>query len=271
MKKLFVIFFLCLFLLPLVNAIPPVIQAAEGTEQIQVELTAPTTVPTSTTVNVSVHTFNQTTGLLIPTAQVSCEGMIVDQHGIRITTQAAKVYDDHFYFTLNNTMATTPGIYVYTLHCNTSTIGGFRSGFFFVTPSGLTVDVDSRTETIKLSIYALLIMGTILFLGFIFYKSEKRNEKGKLISESSIPIRWSFLLGSLIFYIMASNIISRMMGDEIINTQLSNFFNFLSAVSFYALWFIGGLLFIIWFLTFLSMWLVRKNSLAFKKLEGIYD
>ena len=61
------------------------------------------------------------------------------------------------------------------------------------------------------------------------------------------------------------------MAEEIMSSNLSNFFNFLAAVSFYALWFIGGLIFIIWFLTFLNTWLVRKNSLAFKKLEGIYD
>jgi len=138
MRKIFAFMFMFLFMITLVSAIPPVLQANDGIEGISIEVLAPITIPPSTAVMVHVHTFNSSNGLLLTNATgVSCEGLLINNRGVTIAEQTATISGDHFKFGLNTTMASTVGNYHYTLHCNDSSIGGYHTGYFQVTYNGL--------------------------------------------------------------------------------------------------------------------------------------
>ena len=158
----FLIGLICLYTPQLVSAVKPVTQNFIGDFGIDIEILAPINIPPSTNITIHVHTFNKSNGLILSSPEASCEGMLINDFGVKITHQDAGVNGDHFDFILNETMATTNGIYQYTLHCNTSDIGGFHTGYFEVTSNGLT-----KPGGIVIVFFSIAL---ILILGFMLYE-----------------------------------------------------------------------------------------------------
>ena len=165
MKRLFAFLFMFIIIINFANAIPPVLQTSNGVDGVDIEILAPITIPPNTAITVHVHTFNKSNGVLFTSADVSCEGMLVDNRGVTIVTQAATIVDDHFSFGLNDTMAPTIGNYHYTLHCNNSLLGGYHTGYFQVTDGGLELN-----DGIFNAFFILFSLATFLFLLWSLYK-----------------------------------------------------------------------------------------------------
>ena len=128
--------FVVVLMVGAVQAAPPQTIIFSGDTGLKLEVVSPIIIPPSTYVNVTVHIFNASDGMLLNANDFNCEGILTDQTGIKIVKQTAGTNGHFAYFILNDTMATTTGIYPYTFHCNSSTQGGFYSSYFEVTPKG---------------------------------------------------------------------------------------------------------------------------------------
>jgi len=137
----------------------------------------------------------------------------------------------------------------------TDTTNFGRSTFEFeVNPQGI-VPSDSRTSAITRSIFFVFGIGVLLFLAFLFIKE-------------STPTKLTFLVLSIIFFLIGLNLVSVSLVDEVINPKLIDFFDSFTAISFYLYWFLGGLLALMWAFTFLNTYLYKKNLEAFRRVEG---
>ena len=164
MRKIFGFMFLFIVMFSLVSAIPPVLQANEGDMGLTLEILTPITIPINTAITVHVHAFNSSSGLIMSSPLVSCDGMLINNRGKVMATQMATVLDDHFTFGLNTTVAPTTGNYHYTLHCNTSEIGGFHTGYFQVTDDGLELP-----EGIVIVVFSILSLAMLLIMLWTLY------------------------------------------------------------------------------------------------------
>ena len=149
--------------------------------------------------------------------------------------------------------------------CNTSNSGrydvrgmgdvnGVDSSFatyFLVTPSGVEAN-ESRTAATTRSIYFLFTIAVLLFIAFLFVNAKP-------------PIKWTFFLVSMMFFLQAVNILFVGLQDEVVNPKIEGYFSFLTASSFILFWFAFGLIFIIWFLTFFQTMLLKKNKIKTEK------
>lgn len=146
--------------------------------------------------------------------------------------------------TLNTTQTTTNGEYFFWATCTDVAISGEETFFFEINPTGIRAS-DQRTGTIILAVVFMFILGTLLFVAYMFHESD--------------PARWSFFIIGVTFFLIAINIIFVSLQDVVVNSQLEGFFDFFVAISFYFYWFAAGLIFIIWFLTFLHTWFYKQN------------
>lgn len=151
---------------------------------------------------------------------------------------------DNYNYSYN--MTSTVGNYLVYGHCDEE---GSKINWvydFTINPSGVPPSV-SRTDATSRSIYIIFAIGVLLFIGFMFMNT-------------STPIKYSFLGFSLMFFLIAVNLLFVSIQDEIINPKLENFLDFFSAAFWYAFYFIAFLLILMWFFTFIQTWLLKKNQ-----------
>ena len=148
---------------------------------------------------------------------------------------------DEYNYTLNSSDILTTGVYVVRGICGSVV----WAGDFEVNPQGI-VPTEQRTQSTTRAIYFLFVIGILLFCAFLFLSS-------------SLPIRLTFLVFSLIFIVATLNIISISLADEVINPALESFFNGITTISFIFYWFAAGLLIIMWAFTMMNTWILKKN------------
>lgn len=163
-----------------------------------------------------------------------------------------------FNYSLNNNQTSTKGEYGSSVSCVDSTVGiNDTSVFTFeINPTGIR-PTEQRSQSISRGVYFMFILGILLFIGFLF-------------TRESIPVRWTFFIFSLIFFLIGINIIFISISDEIVNPRLETFFDGFTAITWYSYWFAGGLLALIWALTFINTILYKKNMENIKRfgLDG---
>ena len=116
---------------------------------------------------------------------------------------------------------------------------------FDINPQGIEPS-DQRTESITRSVYFIFGIALILFVAFLF-------------TRQSVPVKWTFFIASVIFFVMGFNVLSISMADEVVNPNLESFFDGFTGIAFYFYWFSAGLLIIMWFFTFFNTWILNKN------------
>jgi len=169
-----------------------------GDTGVKLEVAAPTNIPISTYVNVTVHIFNASDGKLLDANDFTCSGLLLNQTGMIISKQTAGVIDEYSFFTLSNTMATTPGIYPYTFHCNSSTQGGFYSSHFEVTVSGN----ESIGDNFLIFLYILFMIVTIILLFSLIINIAKLATLSTTVMD--VAYSWSIYLGVVIVWWVSS-------------------------------------------------------------------
>ena len=145
--------------------------------------------------------------------------------------------------TINETRNT--GEYQLKMSCFDNDVNGSSTTYYEINPSGIRSNQE-RTNTISRSVYFMLIIAILLFLAFLFV--------GK-----SVPVKWTYFALSMLFFLISINLIFTSLQDETINPKLETFFNSFTATSWIMYWFIGGLLIIIWGITFINTWIYKKN------------
>lgn len=142
----------------------------------------------------------------------------------------------YFNYTLNTSQTTIKGDYTYCVTCHSSTTGSNQTECFdFAINLGGVDATQSRTDATSRAVYFMFGVAIILFIGLIFSKTT--------------PVKFTFGLGALMFFLIAVNLIFMSMQDEIVNPKVEGFFSSFTAISYIAYWFIGALIGIIWLLT----------------------
>jgi len=172
---------------------------------------------------------------------------------VMIDNQAATLISNARYnYTLESPNSSIVGEdYTLTMVCYDGQVNGSQSLTYGVNPSGIRPS-EQRTATLTRSIYFIFIIGILLFLAFLF-------------TSKSPPAKWTFFAFSVVFFLMGINIIFVSLQDEIVNPKLSTFFSSFTTISWIFYWFIGGLLIIMWALTFLNTWILKKNQDAARR------
>jgi len=154
-----------MFLFSLVSAVAHITTEFVGDTGIDIEVTAPITIPVSTFINVTVHCFNKSDGMLLTSPEVTCRGILINPEGGIIANPNGVANGHYFEFYMLDTYATVPEVYSYTIHCNTSSIGGYQSAYFDVTPTGRTTPEGSIVVFFSLyAVVSFLLMLWSLYL-----------------------------------------------------------------------------------------------------------
>lgn len=157
-------------------------------------------------------------------------------------------------YSLNSTQTSSLGEHEVTVVCSDGSLSNFETFYYEVNPQGIRPSAE-RADAQSRGIWALLGTAALLFIGFLFLRD-------------SPPVKWTFFLTSIIFFVAGLNIIFISMSDEVINPTLINLFDSFSAFSFYFYWFAGGLLAIMWLMTFMNTWILKKNEENLNKYGG---
>lgn len=194
----------------------------------------------NTTMDLKVYCFDTSSALC--DAGVSCylntfyPNMTPFKTGLYMSFNSSSNY---FNYTINGT--TIVGAYKAITSCNDSTNSGYSSFDFYVgRPS-----TDVQVKMIITAIVGLLIIASLLFVGFLKIES--------------FPFKWTMFMFSFLFFLMTVNIISISLRNEAGNENIINIFDTLTAGCYYLYWFTGGLLLIIWTLTFIAQLADKKH------------
>lgn len=162
---------------------------------------------------------------------------------------------DRFCYNLTGAQTTIKGIYDYEITCAAPNGNNETMDFFYTVNLGGVESSQQRTDAITRSIYFIFGIGIILFLGFFLTKN--------------FPIKWTYFLLSLLFFLIAVNITFISLQDEVVNPTMENLFSFFTTVSFILYRFIAFLIGAIWIVTiFVTIFVKIKDSKARRFAEG---
>jgi len=152
----------------------------------------------------------------------------------------------YFNYTLDINETNTKGEYSVRVECRNGGLNDTTNFIYEVNPAGIRPS-DQRTSAITRSIYYIFGIALVLFVAFIIYAG-------------NITIKWTFLLASVMLFLVGINIIFVSMQDEIVNPAIEGLFDFLVAISFYMYWFVGTLIFLMWMVTLFNTILSKKQA-----------
>jgi hypothetical protein len=110
----------------------------------------------------------------------------------------------------------------------------------------------AAAETITRGIYVLLVIAILFFIGFYWNKE---------------PVwKWTFFLLGIMFLIVTLNLVSISIHNYSLETDVFNVFDKIGAISYYMIWFVGGLLLMIWILKVLATLAERRNMAAAQRV-----
>lgn len=113
-------------------------------------------------IDINVHAFNTSSGLLLKNDTTSCELNIYnfsgsEKVGAFLDFNSAK---EIFNYTINSDILANKQSYPFLIHCNTSNVGGFSAGTFIVTQSGV---LNETKNAPVIAILALILVIIIYF------------------------------------------------------------------------------------------------------------
>jgi len=258
-KKIFLSFLLGIFIVLLgvqtVSAAPPTFSAPTTSLGIAIEHPLSSSFEVNKTHKFHFHIFNVTDGKQIQaSAATTCSFHLYDPAGNHILKMNYNVGSDDvldYEALVTGGNFSYAGNYAFVFQCNQSTIGGFYAHDFEVTPKGI-VPTISRTQTATRSIYFLFAISILLFIAFLFVKSKP-------------PVKWTYFLISMMFFLQSISILYTALVDEVVNPKIEGYFSFLASASFILFWFAFGILAVLWFLTTLQTLLLKQRQ---KKQES---
>lgn len=125
---------------------------------------------------------------------------------------------------------------------------------FEVNPQGIP-STEQRSRALSTSVYFMFGIAILLFIGFMFLNT-------------SPPVKWTFFIVSVVFFIIGLNLITINVTDEVVNPRLESFLDTFLGICIYFYWFAAGLLILLWLFTFLNTWLYQKNMSALSRFGG---
>lgn len=108
---------------------------------------------------------------------------------------------------------------------------------FEINPIGIPA-TEVRATAMNRAVYILFIIAIVLFIAFLYTQN--------------VPFKYSALILSFTFLVAGINLIFVTLTNEVVDPTVIELFDFITAASFYFYWLAGGMLIIIWILTFFN-------------------
>lgn len=178
-------------------------------------------------------TFNNITSILYPNGSVMLSNLSMTKDGT------------NYNYTIHYNFSQTSGRYLVNGFGDLDGVNTVWVYDYEINPQGIPQSQE-RTRAVSNAVYFLFFIGVLLFIGFLFVKE-------------SVPIKWTFFLISMMFFLQSLNFLFINLQDEVINPAIESYFSFLTSAAFYLFWFMFGLLSIMWILTILQTLFFKQS------------
>jgi len=168
MKKIYLLVFcIILLVIPLVVAPPPLSTIFSGDTGLNIEVNIMPVYKHGEARYSIIHVFNQTNGFMFnnTTSNIECRVYLRDSQGFEIMEVEAVVHGEHWDLNGTGGGANPVGMYAWTVRCidRVQELGGYTSGYFEITKSGLIEDKTDTSSGISTTLF-LLFITTMLFM-----------------------------------------------------------------------------------------------------------
>jgi len=165
MRKLLIPVMLCLILIPLINAVPPITSEFVGNTGFAIEADVQNYYKINEGAQVHIWVFNRTNGKILDSTVVSCAVELTNYNGTVMLSGNPSPSNNHFYMSRPPNIVTEIGIYGLTIVCNDSSTGGYKTHFFTANNTGRKIS-DSR-----IILFIIFTIVTFAFLIISLYKT----------------------------------------------------------------------------------------------------
>lgn len=166
---------------------------------------------------------------------------------------------NYYNYTLNENQTSTIGEYVYDITCLSDSVNKTQSFDLFINPGGVEPS-ETKTDSITRTIYFISAIGLLFFIAFIFSR------------EKNATYRYTYLILSALSFLIAINFSFISLQNDVVDPTIQQFFSSFTAISYYAFWFLGFLLAVLWIFSVINTILLKNNERKMRKfdMEGQY-
>lgn len=238
MKKIILFITLSIILFNLVSAVPPFQFGSEViTKGLVIESPVYSTLKNSEDFHYNFHVFNATSGKLMDNTTTTCYFHLYDSTGdviFSIYNVGMNGNEHTFSVTILGTNFTENTKGGFLTHCNTSDVGGFVSGGFYVTPTGF--QLDEARAIFYMGMFGILIFIFIINLIIIplLPSENNKDEEGVLMSINHLKYLRPILYVTAYLFLMSiifvgSNLSLAYLGTTLLGNLLFKIFYIMMA------------------------------------------
>lgn len=158
-KKLLLLIFVFLMILPLISSPPPITSEFVGTEGFVIVANVQDYYKINEGAEVHIYVFNKSNGVLLDGTLVSCAVELTDHNGTVVLSGNPTIEGNHFHMSRPPNIVSSADTYGLTIVCNDSTLAGYKTAFFEANTYG-----EGLTEGRSLNFNFGMIFLMILFL-----------------------------------------------------------------------------------------------------------
>jgi len=220
-RKIIVVLFLLLLVIPLVSAVPPVTTVQQFTAGLVIVTSPQQYLKQNTDFTVDFFVHNQSNGRHISNSTTNCSFYLAQSNGTLIINKKVNYNaNDYWDIIIKGGNFSTPGQYNYGIDCHHTFLGGTTTGAFLVNPNG--TELTSSRAIIYIGLIAILVfifLTTFFGIGLLPAMNTKDAE-GNILSISYLKylrttlwfVEWMFLIA--IFY-LTSNLAFAYLGEQL--------------------------------------------------------
>jgi len=198
-------------------------------------------------IDLKVSCFDTSSALCLSTS--NCELTIFYPNMSVYVDNESMTYKGTYYNYTANASSLT-GVYKSLVTCHDGTNNGYTSFDFYVGRPSTAV----QSYMIIVGILFLFGFAVLLFVGYI--------------KTTNVPLKYTLLLMTLLFFLIGINVTTISLINEVSNANIINIFDMISGMSFYAYWFIIGLIFVIWVMTIFQTLNQKGKEKIIKRTGG---
>lgn len=167
---------------------------------------------------------------------------------------ATNLFNGFFSLDLDGNNTHGNGEYTTRVSCIDGGLNDTSTFTYEVNPQGIRPSQE-KSDTIIFSIFFFVVLGLLFLVAFIFVQMK-------------FPIKLTFLIISLVFFLISINLISVNLEDAVINPALTAFFFAMTTFSWIVYRGAAIALITIWIVTFFATNLDRKHRAKIRRLEA---
>ena len=164
---LFAFLFISLFFISFVSAKPPVTTEFISDSNLVVEANVFEYYPINEGATVFIHVFNKSNGVMLDDAEVDCNVKLTSKNGSLVFSGVPTFSDHHWVMTRPSTVITERGKYALIIHCNSTSLDGYKTFFFEANEFGEGLDI-AHSFKFNSAMFFMLVLFMMAIAGLIF-------------------------------------------------------------------------------------------------------